>query len=733
MLYRGTHRQKKPLRQRLLTRSAVATGIVAVVGAAGGLSGFDSATAAPAGPVAAVTVPVDLVGGAYTVTVERDINDPVTLAAGSIASPVLTVPLTEISLTPGQYIVDFVATHLIDAGDARIVVGSEGVDAATLAAPGTITFTPGAEQTTAAYPSPQALLAANTVGQRTPSCSVCSRQVLTATRNVSMLAAPAPQGAGDQCGSAAVAPTVALMCAEQLFSVAAETITTAYQSDAGVSVPIPTIVGETSIPNSVFDSVNQALQMAGDCVAQTDPTCAAIVKDLELKERQIADFVDQLETDALQEAEDCATQSDPTCALVVQTAEQEAQALEATITACVSGASATCAQLEQLAIAEVTALVNLATACVSGTDSNCTGPLGTATQLAGEAVNCATGTVNSTAPVPEVTTPTCDQLEATALNALDVVPSSGICTHQPSDGTGTYCEDPCPAIENGQATADSQTPFDCQVQHFEQDGIPALRGMADRVAGETTTFSLDKSEQSQWDIEYRAGVGPFSVSGHNSSTDTFDQGDTWPVMGDCWTGEPPAGQHTPAPTGDYCAPDGASEMTGQDAWQWERHFNCQNEGIAGPYYCTDYETEHQIAFDGGTDYGNTGIMSGYYADPLAVKAGQEGQWASYLPGSVTYARLGKQHYYSVAVNFYFDMGSNYGGANFTAGMSQQNNLTVTNYMQFRPTSQVAWNYKFYHYDIGDSPFGKSRWTSEMASGYLRPSGTTSNYPWPYGT
>lgn len=128
-----------------------------------------------------------------------------------------------------------------------------------------------------------------------------------------------------------------------------------------------------------------------------------------------------------------------------------------------------------------------------------------------------------------------------------------------------------------------------------------------------------------------------------------------------------------------------------------------------------------------------GIYSGYYADPLAVKAGSKGQWSSYLPGSSTYSRLGKQHYYSQAVHFQFDAGSNYGGVDFTAGMSQLNNTTVTNTMQFRNRSQVPWNYEFYRYDIGDSPFGQSKWTSEMAPGYIRPSGTTSNYPWPNGT
>jgi hypothetical protein len=677
-------------------------------------------------------VPVDLVGGTYTVTVNRDISHPVTLASGTIASPILTVPLSTVSLPGGNYIVNFVATHLMDASHARIVVGNEGVDAATLTAPGTIAFTPGAEQTTTAYPSVQAMLAANPLGQL-PSCSACTRQVVTTALPVASLPLPPLSSAvGDQCGNGAVAPSVALSCAEQLFYAAAITVKTAQQSGAGVSVPVPTVITQTSL----FNNVNEALQQADDCVTQTDPTCAAIVKDLEIHDyNNFTQFVDDLEAQALQEAANCAAQTDPTCAMVIRTAQLEAQAVETLATTCLNGTNATCTQLEQLVLTELTAAIALADECVTGQDSTCATAVQTAEQEAQALETTVTGCVsgsNATCPGVEQLAA---ELEGIALGALNNLPDPTGLTwcakHQPQDGgTGTYCTDPCPGLD----TATSQTPFDCTTQTIEQDGIPALRGMADRVAGETTTFSLDKSEQSRWDIEYRAGVGPFSVSGHNSSTDTQDEGETWPVLGDCWSGKLPTGvQHEPSNTGDFCSPDGATEMQGQDAWKWEKHYGCQNEGSVGPYYCTNYETEHQQAFDGGTSWGNQGVMSGYYADPLSVKAGNQGEWSSYLPGSIESVTLGKQHYYSQAVHFEFNPGSNYGGVDFKAGMSQQNNTTVTNHMAFRNTAGVPWNYKFYRYDIGDSPFGQSKWTSEMASGYIRPSGVTSNYPWPYGT
>lgn len=166
----------------------------------------------------------------------------------------------------------------------------------------------------------------------------------------------AARASGLDC-AAATSPATTLTCVEQTFTTAVDAIKSVQQSGAGVSLPGPIVV-HTSLLNLVNQTINQAVAEAGNCVTQTDPTCA----------------------------------------LIVQAATQEARSIETMATTCVGGTNAVCTQLEQLTTGEVSALVTLANQCVGGQDATCNELLGTVSQLVGEAVTCAAGPLGPAAP-----------------------------------------------------------------------------------------------------------------------------------------------------------------------------------------------------------------------------------------------------------------------------------------------------------------------------------------------
>lgn len=159
----------------------------------------------------------------------------------------------------------------------------------------------------------------------------------------------------------ATSPGATLTCAEQMFISAVNAIKTGTQGAGGITPPGPIVVHTSLI-----------------------------------------DFINATVDDGVAEAQKCAAQTDPTCALIVRTAQQEAQTILTIAATCVNGTNTTCNQLEQLATTEITALMALAGQCVGGQDATCNDLLATVSQVIDEAVICASPSAPASLPNPLV-------------------------------------------------------------------------------------------------------------------------------------------------------------------------------------------------------------------------------------------------------------------------------------------------------------------------------------------
>jgi hypothetical protein len=253
----------------------------------------------------------------------------------------------------------------------------------------------------------------------------------------------------------------------------------------------------------------------------------------------------------------------------------------------------------------------------------------------------------------------------------------------------------------------------CLVAARDIHYVKAFRGWSERIAGQYSTFIVEKSVTQQWQNGVRFRAGPFKVAGSTKRTSTLSIRDTWPRRGDCWGGN----QYDVGPCNDM----GSNDRWGRDTWRWERWRTCS------AFFCTTDEVLFNRRYDGGTEQGPGVDWSHYANNPANARAQHFGAVVQYIPGAQREKGLENSHTTggsaSVGVNF-----SNWGSANFSSSMSVVNAQKILQIYQMR--SDLPWfgngsntqvSGKWLVYDNG-TQWRQESWTCEWKQGY------TGGYP-----